>query len=102
MGITLIIIGLLATVGPLAFDLGGSDSAPSDEPVVDPPTDNDRDESDSTGTSDANDEKVVGPEENDETENNAIWRMIGDVSSGDKNSESASEDEETQEECFID
>lgn len=54
MGIALTVLGLLATVGPLTFDLGGTDATPSDDSTDDrADTDAGADESDTSGDGDA-------------------------------------------------
>lgn len=102
VGIGLIAIGLLVTFGPLAFDLGGTESPPVDA----------GDESDDTGDNDANGDGAIGTEGGDAA--NGIRGTIGGVISGDDNPERAADEvisgddgperaagDERWEECFV-
>lgn len=101
VGIGLIAIGLLVTFGPLAVDLGGTESPPFDAD----------DESDGAGDSDANGDGASGTEGDDA---NGIRGAIGEVISGDDNPERAADEvisgedgperaagDEKWEECFV-
>lgn len=87
VGITLVVLGLLVTVGPLAFDLGGTESPPPDA-----------DGSTGVGDSDANGDRTSGPEETDDAD--GIREAIDGVISGDDDL-ARTADGEIREECFV-
>lgn len=61
MGIALTVLGLLATVGPLALDLGGTDASPSGGSTDDrPDADGDTGDSDAATGSGANGNGATG------------------------------------------
>lgn len=66
VGIALIVIGLLATVGPLALDLGGTDASPSGGSTDDrSDADAGVDESDTSDDGDAGGDGTIGDGETD-------------------------------------
>lgn len=91
-GIALLVVGLLATVGPLALDLGGTDSPPpegstDDPPGADEPTGEGRD----GGESDADGDETAGAG-TDEREEAGGWETIDVLISAD-DAESTSDDD---------
>lgn len=90
-GVTLTVVGFVLTVGPLASELGGTDSSPFDEPANDPPDTDASGESDETGDTDVGgDESTVA--EDDDLGSTGIRGMIG---------KTASEGDETREGCVV-
>lgn len=82
-GIALLVVGLLATFGPLALDLGGTDSPPPggsmDDPAgADEPTEEDRE----GGESDA-DGDGTGGAGTDERKEAGGWETVGVLTSDD-------------------
>lgn len=77
VGIALTVLGLLATVGPLALDLGGTDASPSDGSTDDrSDTDAGADESDTSGDGDAGGDGTIGDGETD-GDGGGSWERIG-------------------------
>ncbi|WP_336344207.1 hypothetical protein [Halalkalicoccus ordinarius] len=71
VGIALTVLGLLATVGPLALDLGGTDASPSDGSTDDrTDTDAGADESDTSGDGTIEDGETDG-------DGGGSWETIG-------------------------
>jgi hypothetical protein len=101
VGIALTVVGLLATVGPLALDLGGTDSPPADDPADDQPgPDSDADDGgESEDAGDANGDGASGSDEPDGAGADGIRAAIGDVFSGHDDHEEAGD--ERPEECPV-
>lgn len=77
VGIALTVLGLLATVGPLALDLGGTDASPSGGSTDDrTDTDAGTDESDTSGDGDAGGDGTIGDGETD-GDGGGSWETIG-------------------------
>lgn len=100
VGITLTVAGFVLTVGPLAPDLGGTDSPPPDEPAGDSLGADGAEERDETGDSPVHRDGTTGPEETDDTGTTGIRAMIGDTIAGGDTSETANDDE-AREECVV-
>ena len=75
MGIALTVLGLLATVGPLALDLGGTDASPSGG-STDDRSDAGADESDTSGDGDTGGDGTIGDGGAD-GEGGGSWETIG-------------------------
>lgn len=102
VGVTLIVVGLLAMYGPLASEFGGTDSPPSDERASDPPgadADDETDEADG-GDTNGNGDEASGNEE-DEAGSDGIRGTIGGLVAGEEDPARTAGDERP-EECFVD
>lgn len=100
VGIVLTVAGFVLTFGPLAPDLGGTDSPPFDEPSGDSPAVDAGDENDETSNSNVNSDEGVTTEEIGETEDTSLRAMIGKMDPRDDGS-AGSVDDERREKCVV-